>query len=256
METTHPNLSANIATLKLPDPAKQALEEFALKVQEMYSGDLVSIAVFGSAVTGDYDEGESDVNVLIVHSELDIADLEHVADLSRQWLQKKRIAPRFLSRRNLVESARYFQIDFLEMRDAHVVLWGEDVLAAIELLPAELRWQIGYEIKAMRMRLKQVFWRTAGDNKMMKAALVARFTSLLHIVRALLLLKKLKAPLTREEIIAEASRHLALDRQIAEQFLRLRRSTLPSDARILMGMFGDLMEMIRLVDARVEEVQL
>jgi hypothetical protein len=256
METNHAGLSEKIAWLKLPPAARQAVEEFAIKVREMYSDSLVTMAVFGSAVTGDYDDAESDINILIVHSELDIGDLEHVADLSRQWLQKKRLAPRFLSQRNLVQSVRYFQIDFLEMRDAHVVLCGEDLLAGIELLPADLRWQIGYEIKAMRMRVKQVFWRTAGDNKMMKRALVSRFTSLLHIIRALLLLKKLDAPLTREDIIAAAANHLGLDRQIGERLLRLRRSTLPSDPRVLMEMFNDLMEMIRIVDARVEEVRL
>ena len=256
METNNADLVEKIALLRLPAAAKQAVEEFALKVRKMYSDNLVTIAVFGSAVTGDYDDAESDINILIVHSELDIADLEHVAELSRQLLQKKRLAPRFLSHRNLLESARYFQIDFLEMRDAHVILWGEDVLARIEMLPADLRWQIGYEVKAMRMRVKQVYWRTAGDNKMMKRALVARFTSLLHIIRALLLLKNLDAPLTREGIITAAANHLGLDRQLGERLLRLRGSTLPSDPRLLMEMFTDLMEMIRLVDGRVEELQL
>lgn len=248
-------IGANIANLKVSEAVKQGVEQFVSHVIDSYAGDLVSITAFGSAVSGDYDEGESDVNLMIIYSDLDLADLDRIAELSRRCLKKQKLAPRFLSRRNLDQSAPYFQVDFLDMRDAHVVLCGEDVLAAIELRPAQLRWQLAYEIKAMRMRIKQMYWRAAGDDRMMKSVLTARFTSLLHLVRGLLLLRGLPAPVTRREIIAVAEEHLGLDRRAAERLLALRRSKTPGDRGALVAMFNDLMEMIRLVDAGIEEVQ-
>lgn len=255
MEPNKGLITPNIAGLKVSASVKQGIEEFVSHVVDSYAGDLVSVTAFGSVVTGDYDEGESDVNLLIIHSDLDIADLERVAALSRRWLKKQKLAPRFLSRRNLEQSAPYFQIDFLDMRDAHVVLCGEDVLAGIKLEPAQLRWQIAYEVKAMRMRIKQMYWRAAGDNRMMKSVLTARFTSLLHLVRGLLLLKGLPAPVTRREIIGVAAEHLGLDRQPAERLLELRQSKKPPDREPLLELFNGLMEMIRVVDASVEEVK-
>ena len=87
----------------------------------------------------------SDVNLLVVYSDLNIADLDAVAKLAQQVRRRHRVSPRFLSLRNLTSSAPYFQIDFLEMLEAHVVLHGRDVLATLEARPADLHWQIAHE---------------------------------------------------------------------------------------------------------------
>jgi predicted nucleotidyltransferase len=246
-------IHAKVESLALSPAARKGLQDFATQVVDIYKDDLTMVAAFGSVVTGDYDEGESDINLLVVYAELEIADLERVADLSRRWLRKQKLAPRFLSRRNLEQSEPYFQVDLLDMRDAHVVLCGEDILSGIKLRPAELRWQIAHEIKAMRMRMKQMYWRAASDSGAMRSVLVGRFTSLLHLIRALLLLRGLPAPLTRQQIVGAAAEHLGLDRQAAGQLLELRKDKTASDRKKLAQQFGQLMEMIRLVDTSVED---
>jgi hypothetical protein len=87
----------------------------------------------------------------------------------------------------------------------------------------------------------------------MRSVLVGRFTSLLHLIRALLLLRGLPAPLTRQQIVGAAAEHLGLDRQAAGQLLELRKDKTASDRKKLAQQFGQLMEMIRLVDTSVED---
>jgi predicted nucleotidyltransferase len=253
METTHDKVTQHINVLKVSPAVKNGLDEFVSQVVGLYRDDLLSIAAFGSAVTGDYDAGQSDVNLLVVHSELEIGELGRVADLSRRWLRKEKFAPRFLSKRNLDESVRYFQIDFLSMRDAHVVLWGQDVLAGIELYPSELRWQVAYEIKAMRMRIKQQYWRTANEPRLMRSVLVERFTSLVHLMRALLLLYNAPGPVMRREIIDAAAATLGIDKSVADELLDLRRSP-PPDQATLNRLFEGLMDIIRTLDSRVDSL--
>jgi predicted nucleotidyltransferase len=255
MEARADLITEGLGRLKVSPAIREGLKDFVSHVVDLYKGALVSVTAFGSAVTGDYDEELSDVNLLVVYSDLEIDDLQRVAELSRHWLRAQKFAPRFISRRNLDESAPYYQVDFLTMRDAHSVLWGEDVLARIEMRKPELRWQIAYQVKGMRMRLKQQFWRTAGDPRRMGAVLVERFTSLTHLMRALLLLSDLPAPLTRRETVEAAAEHFGLDRAFAEKMLSLRRSQSPPPQEALIEMFKGLMEMIRTLDARVEEVQ-
>ena len=254
MEAKADDIARNIGTLKVPDPLKAALNDFVSQVVDLYAHDLVSVSAFGSAVTGDYDPAGSDINLLIVYSELDIVELGRVADLSRRWLRKHKFAPRFLSKRNVDESTGYFQIDFLSMRDAHVLICGQDLLAGIQMHPEQLHWQIAYEVKAMRMRLKQQYWRTVDDPERMRAVLVARFTSLVHLMRALLLLCGLPAPLRRQETIEAAASHFEIDRESALYLLALRRGKTP-EKEALNEMFAGLMEMIRKIDARVEETK-
>jgi hypothetical protein len=254
MEARADAIANNIGNLKVPEPLKLALNDFVSQVVDLYGRDLVSVSAFGSAVTGDYDPAGSDINLLIVYSELDIVELARVADLSRRWLRKHKFAPRFLSKRNVDESTGYFQIDFLSMRDAHVLICGQDLLAGIQMQPEQLHWQIAYEVKAMRMRLKQQYWRTVDDPERMRAVLVGRFTSLVHLMRALLLLCDKPAPLRRQETIDAAAENFDIDRESAVNLLALRRGKAPQK-EALNELFAGLMELIRKIDARVEETK-
>lgn len=252
MEAKSDNIAHRIAALKVSPAIQKGLQEFVSQIQELYREELISVTAFGSAVTGDYDADESDINLLVIYTDLDIVELSRVADLSRRWLRKYKFAPRFLSKRNIDESAGYFQIDFLSMRDAHVVIYGEDVLAGIEMRPEQLRWQIAYEVKAMRMRLKQQYWRTVDDPQRMRAVLADRFTSLVHVMRAFLRLLNLPAPVARHEIISSAVEHLGIDRECATRLLELHHGQTP-DLESLNHLFGGLLEIIRKIDAQIEE---
>jgi predicted nucleotidyltransferase len=245
-------IAQDISALRVSPAIQQGVREFVSQVVDLYAGDLVSVSAFGSAVTGDYDSEESDINLLIVYSDLEIVELARVANLSRHWLRKHKFAPRFLSKRNVDDSAAYFQIDFLSMRDAHLVICGEDVLAGIQMRPEQLRWQIAYEVKAMRMRLKQQYWRTVDDPQRMRVVLTDRFTSLVHLMRALLLLRSLPAPVMRRETLDAAAEHFGIDRECAARLLDLRRGKTPG-REALGGLFAGLMEMIRIIDSGVEE---
>ncbi|MGC9971503.1 MAG: hypothetical protein ABSE56_13040 [Bryobacteraceae bacterium] len=237
--------------LKVPIAVRKDLEDFVSQLLDFYKGDLVSVTVFGSAVSGDYAEATSDLNLLVIYSDLNIADLGAVAKLAQRWLRKRKFMPRFLSLRNLTASSRFFQIDLLEMRDAHVVLYGEDVLAGIPIRPADMYWQLAHEIKRMRMRIKQQFWRAAGDPKLMRLILLQRFSSLVHLLRVLLFLRNKPTPLPPHEVVEAAVRELNVDPEFAREMFAWKAGKAKPDP---VGAFSKLMEMIRLIDAEVDRL--
>lgn len=241
-----------IARLHIPPKVRTDLEEFLAQLVAIYKEDLVSILVFGSAVTGDYDAANSDLNLLVVYSDLNIADLDVVAKLAQRWHKRRRFAPRFLSLRNLTASSRYFQIDLLQMRDAHLKLYGADPLGALPVRPADMAWQLAHEIKRMRMRVKQQFWRAAGDREAMRRILLARFSSLVHLTRALLYLRGAAPPMAQPEILKLAVQHLKLDAEFAVQMLALKKNEERPD---LVALFTGLMDAIRAIDEEVDRLE-
>jgi hypothetical protein len=253
MTTPAGSTGVKLDGLKIPPPAERAVAEFVDEVLGLYGESLLSIIAFGSAVTGDYDAGASDVNLLVVHASLDIEDLDRVGALSRRWLRKQMLAPRFLSKRNFDDYIRHFQVDLLSMRGASAVLWGQDLLADAVIRPTELGWQSAYEIKAMRLRIKQQFWRVADDSRAMRAVLIQRFTSLTHLMRAALALRGLPAPARRTEVISAAIEHLGVDQKLVESVTRLRQTSATPDRDTLVALFGDLLEAIRAIDAAIGE---
>jgi predicted nucleotidyltransferase len=243
--------AVSVTGLKVPPDVQRGVAEFVSEVVALYGESLLAVIAFGSAVTGDYDPGESDVNLLVVHASLDIDDLVKAGTLSRKWLRKKMLAPRFLSKRNFDDFVTHFQVDLLAMREASAVLWGRDLLASAEARREELRWQAAYEIKTMRLRIKQQFWRISDDDAAMKRVLGQRFTSLTHLMRAALMLGGHPAPARRADVLEAAVAHLGIDRALGETLTRLRQSRTPPDRATLVALFGDLLEAIRVVDAAV-----
>jgi predicted nucleotidyltransferase len=238
--------------LKVPDSIKKDIESFAVQLAELYGDDLISIVVFGSAVSGGYSEKNSDVNFLVIYSELNIADLGVVASLAQDWARKRRFAPRFLSRRNLLDSARYFQIDMMDMRDAHVVLCGEDLLSTLKVSRSDMHWQLAHEIKRMRMRIKQQYWRAAGDTPLLQRILLNRFSSLLYLLRTLLFLMDRPVLTSPGEIADAAIGPLDLDAGFVKQMLELKRVGRELSRAELIESFNRLMVMIRKVDEAVD----
>ncbi len=243
---------ANLERLRIGRAVRADLHQFLGQVIDFYGRDLISIAAVGSCVTGDYVEASSDINLLVVYSEINIADLRSVADLSRRWLSRRMFSPRFLSRRNLFSSLRYFQVDMLAMKDAHVLLWGQDLLSGIPLDPGEMRWQLAHEIKRMRMRIKQQFWRTCDRPIDMKRVLLQRFNSLALLIRALLWIRKVPVAMERTAIMAAAVREFGISSAFVDAMFELKASRRKATAAELIALFTELMNAIRIVDELTE----
>jgi hypothetical protein len=245
----------SVDALTIAPEVRRDVAEFVDQVATAYGTSLVSIFAFGSVVTGDYDPGESDVNLMVVDASIDVEDLERVGDLSRKWLKRRLIAPRFLSRRNFDDYVRMFQVDMLSMRGATVTLAGEDLISGVAIDASALRWQAAYEIKAMRLRIKQQFWRVEADNRLLRSIILQRFTSLTHLMRAALLLQGAPAPAGRADVVEAAITHLGLQRSLADAVANLRREHTPPAHAELVTIFKALLDAIRLVDAAVSEAQ-
>ncbi|MBS1876744.1 MAG: hypothetical protein JSU00_26255 [Acidobacteria bacterium] len=240
--------------LAVPAAVRADLGDFIQQLVGFYRDDLKSITVFGSAISGGYSESRSDLNLLVIYSDLNIADLESVAKLAQRWFRKRRFAPRFVSEQNFSRSARFFQIDLLEMREAHVTVFGPDPLAAVELCRADLHWQLSHEVKRMRMRLKQQYWRAAGDSGALRTILVRRFSSLAHLMQALLFLERGTVVLAMADIVAAAVDAWSLDREFCERMLALKQGRWKPRGEELTAAFGQLMEAVRRIDDESDRV--
>jgi predicted nucleotidyltransferase len=245
---------SDLEQLEIPGRLRDDLSGFVSQLVDLYKTDLLSVIAFGSAVAGGYSEASSDLNLLVVYNDLNIADLRKVSELAQHWLKKRRFVPRFLSARNFTNSSRYFQIDLLEMRDAHAVLYGKDLFADIEIRRADLHWQLAHEIKRMRMRIKQQFWMAAGNADAIDAILRHRFASFLHLLRALLFLEGMQPSSSQSEMAKLAVSEVGIDSAFVEQMLSLRAGKLKLKGASQIEAFSGLMDAIRIADERVDRV--
>jgi hypothetical protein len=111
------------------------------------------------------------------------------------------------------------------MRERHVLVYGEDVLAGLEFVPAHLRLQLERELKGKILHLRQHYVETGGRAKALRELTRVSVTAFISLFNALLFLKHLPIPSGRREIVRETALSFSLPADVFLQALDIREGT-------------------------------
>jgi hypothetical protein len=209
----------------------------------------------GSAATADFLSESSDINLLVVFSELDLNDLQVVAPQAHTWWKRNRISPRFISHNNLLSMVRYFPIDFWTMQRSRVVLAGQDVMQEIEVRKEDLIWQLRHEIKGLRTRVKQQFWRTWNHRRFAQANLLASFSTLIHLLTVTLYLKGIDVPDRLEGVLERARGALGIQSDFGQAMLLVKQGQVAVRRADIFRRYESLLDFIRELDEITEAIE-
>src|SRR5271155_1597571 len=134
---------------------EKLIQEFVERIQAAAGTNLLAVILYGSAAAGDYVADHSDVNLLCVLGETSFAAIEALAPAIAWWGKQKHRAPLLMGAEEMRRSADVFSIEFLDMRRHYRVLWGEDVLKALEIPLRLHRAQVEYELREKTIVLRQ-----------------------------------------------------------------------------------------------------
>jgi hypothetical protein len=135
-----------------PDNAG-ALEHFVADVSKEFPTDISSMILYGSGARSDFRVGISDLNLIVVFSNLDMAHMNRFIPLHDKYL-RNRIVPLALTKKDLVDTAHVFPLKFLSFKEAYVVLSGIDVLKEIDVDDSHVRFRCKQELQNLLMRLR------------------------------------------------------------------------------------------------------
>jgi len=195
----------------LPEALRKPMRAYLQELVTLHNGNIISINVYGSAVGSDYVKGKSDINTLVVFKDLEFTDLKKSLKLISGGISKKITAPLFLTRRHIETSLDVFPVEFLDLKDAHVLLYGEDILSQLDITDSNLRFVCEQQIKGKLIRLRQAYLEVGLKKKGIEALLKESFRSLMPIFRNCLRLKGVTPPLEKEKILIEVSKNFGMD---------------------------------------------
>jgi len=208
---------------ELDAKTERTLQGFTGEIRGLYGEDLLAVILYGSAVGPDYIPEVSDLNLLVILQEVGPAQLEQALKYVKGW-RKAKITPLFLDPRYIESSLDVFPIEFLEMKERHRLLWGEDPLEELEVPQENLRLQCEQELKGKWLKLRQVYLETGGDPKRLKRLMVASLRSFGVVLSALLRLKGFAVPPQEFlEVLAQAEEALELELLAFREAYQLKR---------------------------------
>jgi hypothetical protein len=186
-------------------------------LRDCYGADLYSVALYGSAAADDFVPGLSDVNLLVLLRSVTPEALRRAKVPLARWPPEPPLVPLFLSPEELRASSDVFPIEILDMRDRHRLLWGEDLLRAVTIEPADLRRQLELEMRGKWLRLRQSYLRDTGDAAALRSLIRESLSSFQALFGAALRLQGEPEPPRREDLFARVWEVFSLDAEVLER---------------------------------------
>lgn len=131
------------------------LSELVTRFKSAAGENLAAVVLYGSAVTGEFQEKHSDLNILCVVAQAGHAQLEQMHPVAEWWMRQGNSAPLIFTMDELTRSADVFAIEMLDMKRHHRMLYGPDFLEQLEVPMRLHRAQVEHDLRVNWLRLRQ-----------------------------------------------------------------------------------------------------
>src|ERR1044071_8545839 len=191
--------------------AQQALNGLVDDLRATHGDNLASVVLYGSAAAGDSRELQSDYNLLIALKRITPEDLRLAQAPMREWQRLGHPLPVYFTVEELSDAADVFPIEFHQMANARVVLYGHDPFEFVKLSDANLRHQTEYELRSKLIQLRRLYIPASVSVQKLCELMSDSLASFAALFRAVLILFGKEAPVAKPDCVRAPARRLKLD---------------------------------------------
>jgi len=186
-------------------------EVFADRLHEALGDCLACIALYGSAASGDRSECYSDFNTLVVCRQLGVRELRTIRPLSRDWFEAGNPPPLLFTWERLIESSGVFPIELLDIKENHVLLFGEDILKRLPIRQENLRFQLEHELKGKLIQLRESYLVSGDSLEEQLEMMVRSLSSFQVLLRGCLRFFEVSVPVRKRDAVIRLEKHFSFD---------------------------------------------
>ena len=131
------------------------LSDLVARLKSAAGENLAAVVLYGSAVTGEFQEKHSDLNILCIVGQAGHAELEDLHPVAEWWMRQGNSEPLIITMDELTRSADVFAIEMLDMKRHHRMLYGGDFFEQLEVPMRLHRAQVEHDLRVNWLRLRQ-----------------------------------------------------------------------------------------------------
>jgi predicted nucleotidyltransferase len=242
---------------RIPKQPDEIFSDIVDDYQRLFGDDLVAIVLYGSAASGDYIAGQSDINFMVILSERGIDSLDRAFDLVSKWKKRNVATPLFLSEAYIRTSLDVFPIEYLNLQNNYKLVHGKDILKDLTFQDEHLRLQCEREVKGKLLLLREAFLESQGKGKRLQQVMADSLGAFVAIFSTLLHLKGLDTPQHKREIIREFCQAFDMDGNLFEKLLDIKEKRIKLGRSELTAVFNaylkEVQKLWKMVDGLAKE---
>ena len=234
---------------------QEALNGLVEDLRETHGDNLASVVLYGSVAAGDNVELRSDYNILIALNRITPEDLRQAQAPMREWQRLGHPLPVYFTVEELSDAADVFPIEFHQMANARVVLYGHDPFEFVKLSDANLRHQTEYELRSKLIQLRRLYIPASVSIEKLCDLMSESLSSFAALFRAVLLLFGQEPPIAKPDTVRATAKLFNLDVRPFEDVFQFRTTDrLPASEKEAHDLFAAYLFQIEQVVEAVDEL--
>jgi nucleotidyltransferase-like protein len=232
---------------------EEKLRDFVSRMRDSAGDNLESVILYGSAASGRYHADFSDLNLLCVLRDTSYRALNALAPVAKWWSAQKQPLPLLMSRAELEATTDVFTIELMDMQQHRRVLFGEDVVAGLDIPQRLHRMQVEYELREKLILLRQRALLAGGKDRQLWELLVHSVPSFATLLRHALIALGQYAPEDKRAAVSSLSELVPFDPRAVHQVLDVRERKLDPKKVDVHKLFDAYLTAIERVTAAIDK---
>jgi|YelNatPaOPRAMG01_1025707.scaffolds.fasta_scaffold12922_2 predicted nucleotidyltransferase len=197
------------------------IKKFSEDLQKKAGTNLVSFIVYGSFATGEHYK-KSDYNTLIVLNEIGLKELSQISDIIKKWVKAGNPIPMIFTEDTIKMSMDVFPLEFIEIKENHIVVYGKDVFKKLKIVTKNLRLEVERELKGAFLRLIRGYLMTQGKTDEIKQLMLNSISGIISLLKGVLRIYGKKPSAKKSEIINAMPESMKLNKTVFFDILKLK----------------------------------
>lgn len=230
---------------KAPRDPREIFPDIVNGLTDLFADDLVSVILYGSAASGDYVSGKSDINFMIVLSDAGIDRIDQAFDLVAGWRKRNVAIPLFLTEAYVRTSLDVFPIEYLNFQNNYKLVHGKDILQNLSFDSEFLRLQCEREIKGKLLLLREGLLESRGKGRTLQPLIAGSLGAMIAIFNGLLHLKGKELAHHHRDVIKGFCQEFEMDTTLFTKLLDVKEKKVKLPDKELTGLFKDYLREVQ-----------
>jgi len=207
------NLTGEI--MKINNP-KEVTEKIIFPcIKECFKDNLKSVILYGSAVSDSFNATTSDINILVLIDKNNANSFIEFGKKSKKIIKKYRFSILILALEEFINSADVFPMEYYDIYDRHVVIYGESIEGKLKLTSHNLRHQLEERLRGFLNQFRQAIIQSGGNHRFLKQNIKIIPGVVKTLMRSALRLKDVEVKnLTDNMVFAEIEKEYSVDMSV------------------------------------------
>ncbi len=188
------------------EPIRGPLRQYAGLVRELAGSNAKALTLFGAVVADAFDPKRHTARSVLVVDRVDLAMLRRLSEHGAKLGKANIAAPLVMTPEYVKASLDTFPLEMIEIKQQHLVLFGDDHFQDLAFQDVHVRLQCERELKVILIGLRQGLLAAAGREKFISALDAQVGDTLVRTLRGLLWLKNRRTGKPATEVVDEVEK--------------------------------------------------